>query len=133
MQMLFLIVLWSTGCFLCCRLVQLGLGGSRMALSGWHLVQSQLECQACPGCELFIVWQSRLDLFILWQWQGPGEASMHKGLSNVCLCLEMGQSKSIGQPGVCVDGLYQRVWVGRGNNLCPFLQTTTVCTYACFL
>lgn len=42
-------------------------------------------------------------------------------------------SKSRGQPGVCVGGLYQRVWVEGRGNLCPFLQSTTVFTVACFL
>lgn len=55
--------------------------------------------------------------------EANGDTSVHKHLSDICLSclLKPDRSKSGGQPGVCVGGLSQRVWVEGGDNFCLFL------------
>ena len=55
--------------------------------------------------------------------EANGDTSVNKALSDICLLcsLKPGWSKSGGHPGVCVGGLYQRVWVEGGDNFCLFL------------
>lgn len=48
--------------------------------------------------------------------EADGDTSVHKGYLLVSCLLKPGWSKSGGQPGVCVGGLYQRVWVEGGGN-----------------
>ena len=48
--------------------------------------------------------------------EADGDTSVHKGYLLVSCLLKPGWSKSGGQPGVCMGGLYQRVWVEGGGN-----------------